>query len=71
MDEEVSIEYDGSIYTCTYSIQGDDLFIYLPDGSQRITSLRGLDPVMAALTHLRGFVRSRKKIPGSGNDRHS
>lgn len=71
MDEEVSFEYDGSMYSCTYSIQGDDLFVYLPDGCQRTTSLRGLDPAMAALTHLRGFVRSRKKLPGSGNNRDS
>lgn len=71
MDEEVSFEYDGSIYSCTYCVQGDDLFVYLPDGSQRTTNLRGLDPAMAALTHLRSFVRSREKLSGSGSDRAS
>lgn len=56
MDEEISFEHEGTTYTSTYSVHGDELIVYLPDGSQRATILRGLDPEMAALTHLRGFV---------------
>ena len=57
MDEEISFDHEGTTYSCTYNVQGDELVVYLPDGSHRITNLRGLDPGMAALTHLRGFVR--------------
>lgn len=56
MEEEVSFEHEGTTYTSHYVVQGDDLVVFLPDGSQRTTTLRGLDPQMAALTHLRGFV---------------
>lgn len=56
MDEEISFEHEGTTYTGTYSVHGDDLIVYLPDGSQRATTLRGLDPEMAALAHLRGYV---------------
>ena len=62
MEEEISFEHEGLIYTCTYSVHGDELVVYLPDDSLRTTDLRGLDPTMAALTHLRAFVRSRKII---------
>lgn len=60
MEEEISFEYEGSIYSCTYSVHGDELVVYLPDESERTTDLRGLDPRMAALTHLRAFVLSRR-----------
>lgn len=56
VDEEISFEHEGTTYTGTYSVHGDELVVYLPDGSQRTTTLRGLDPKMAALIHLRGFV---------------
>lgn len=62
MDEEVSFEHEGTRYTSSYCVQGDDLIVYLPDGSQRTTTLRGLDPETAALTHLRGFVLHSKKL---------
>lgn len=61
MDEEISFEHDGTTYTSIYHVQGDELTVYLPDGSQRTTTLRGLDPEMAALTHLRGFVLHSQK----------
>lgn len=51
MDEEISFEHEGIMYTCTNHVRGDDLTVYLPDGSQRITTLRAFDPEMAALTH--------------------
>jgi hypothetical protein len=62
VEEEISFEHKGKIYTSTYYAQGDDLIVYLPDGSQRTTTLRGLDPEMAALTHLRGFVLHSKVL---------
>lgn len=61
MDEEISFEHEETMYTSTYCVQGDDLIVYLPDGSQRTTALRGLDPEMAAMTHLRSFVLHSKK----------
>lgn len=63
MDEEISFEHEEKMYTSTYFVQGDDLIVYLPDGSERRTTLRGLDPEMAAMTHLRGFVLHSKKLP--------
>jgi hypothetical protein len=66
VDEEIRFEHQGTMYTSTYYVQGDDLIVYLPDGSQRTTTLRGLDPKMAALTHLRGFVLQIKNV-GSGD----
>lgn len=62
MEEEISFEHEEKVYTGTYYVQGDDLIICLPDGSQRTTTLRGLDPEMAALTHLRGFVLHSKVL---------
>ncbi|KAB0532946.1 MULTISPECIES: hypothetical protein [Pseudomonas] len=61
MEEEISFEHEGTIYTCSYLVQGDDLIVYLPDGSQRETTLRGLGPETTALNHLRGFVLHSKK----------
>lgn len=67
MDEEISFEHEGTMYTGTYSVHGDELIVYLPDGSQRETILRGLDPEMAALTHLRGFVLRSRNVERAGN----
>lgn len=61
MEEEISFEHEGTTYTSSYLVQGDELIVYLPDGSQRITILRGLDPEIAALNHLRGFVLHSKR----------
>lgn len=66
MDEEISFEYGEVMYTCTYHVQGDDLIVYLPDGTQRTSTLRGLDPEMAAQTHLRGFVLHLQKASSLG-----
>lgn len=66
MDEEISFEHEGIMYTCTYHVQGDDLIVYLPDGTQRTSTLRGLDPEMAAQTHLRGFVLHSQKTSSLG-----
>jgi hypothetical protein len=67
VDEEISFEHQGKTYTGTYSVHGDELIVYLPDGSQRATTLRGLDPETAALTHLRGFVLHSKNVGRAGN----
>lgn len=67
MDEEISFEQEGATYTGTYSVHGDELIVYLPDGSQRTTTLRGLDPEMAALTHLRGFALHSRSVGPPGN----
>ncbi|WP_139113501.1 MULTISPECIES: hypothetical protein [unclassified Pseudomonas] len=67
MDEEISFEHQGKTYTGTYSVHVDELIVYLPDGSQRTTTLRGLDPEMAALTHLRGFALHSQNVDPAGN----
>jgi hypothetical protein len=66
VDYEITFEHKEEIYTGAYNIQGDDLTVYLPDGSQRTTALRGLDPEHAAMTHLRAFVlySGDSKTPG-------
>jgi hypothetical protein len=61
MEEEISFNHGGVTYTCSYYVEGDELIIYLPDSSQRATTLRGLDPETAALTHLRAYVLHSKK----------
>jgi len=68
VEEEISFAHEGTMYTSTYYVQGDDLIVYLPDGSQRTTMLRGLDPEMAALTHLRGFVLHSKVLAQAISD---
>lgn len=60
MEEEVTLEHDGEIYSASYIQVGDELLTYLPDGSERRTILRGLDREHAALTHLRGYIHSLK-----------
>lgn len=67
MDEEISFEHEGTTYTGTYSVHGDELIVSLPDGSQRETTLRGLDAELAALTHLRGFVLHSQNVDPAGN----
>ncbi|WP_186828407.1 hypothetical protein [Pseudomonas chlororaphis] len=62
MEEEISFEHEGVIYTSSYLVQGDNLTVYLPDGSDRATTLRGLDPEMATLIHLRAFVLHSQKL---------
>lgn len=56
MEGEIIFEHEGATYTSHYIVHGDDLVDYLPDGSQRTTTLRGLDPQRATLTRLRGFI---------------
>lgn len=61
MEEEISFNHGGVTHAGSYNVEGDELIVYLPDCSQRTTTLRGLDPITTALTHLRAFVRHSKK----------
>ncbi|MBK5548547.1 hypothetical protein JFT85_27700 [Pseudomonas sp. TH04] len=61
MEEEISFNHGGVTHTGSYNVEGDELIVNLPDGSQRATTLRGLGPETAALTHLRAFVLHLKK----------
>ncbi len=60
MEEEITLEHEGKIYSASYIQLGDELLTYLPDGSERRTILRGLNPEHAALTHLRGYIHALK-----------
>lgn len=56
MEEEITLEHEGKSYLASYILLGDELTVYLPDGSQRSTTLRGLLPEHAAMPHLRSYV---------------
>jgi hypothetical protein len=58
MEVEVTIEHEGTPYTATYLVVGDELIVYLPNGEPRATVLRGLNPESAARQHLRSYIRS-------------
>ncbi|OOF20055.1 hypothetical protein BZJ17_14150 [Salinivibrio sp. IB574] len=57
MNEEISIEHEGVVYTAEYSIFDDVLTVYLPDGSTSDTELRGLKPESTARAHLRAYIK--------------
>ncbi|MHC8349206.1 hypothetical protein ACYZT7_07430 [Pseudomonas sp. RT4P38] len=61
MEDEFTIEIDGVQYTAMYNVFDDTLTVSLPDGSQRFTQLRGLNPISAARVHLRAYVGSVTK----------
>lgn len=52
---KISIEHNGVNYTAEYSVDGDTLNVYLPNGEVRTTELRGLNPESAAEPHLRSY----------------
>lgn len=56
MDEEITLENEGVQYTASYSVFGDKLTVYLPDGEARSTELRGLAIESAAMVHLKSYV---------------
>lgn len=56
MEEEITLEHKGIECTATYLVQGDTLTVFLPNGEQRITELRGIDPIAAARPHLRAYI---------------
>lgn len=61
MEDEVTLEHEGKTYSATYAEFGDELVTYLPDGSSRSTTLRGLDPETTATNHLRGYIGALKR----------
>ncbi len=61
MEEEVTLEHEGETYSASYIQCDDELTTYLPDGSTRQTTLRGLNPEHAAETHLRGYLSAVKR----------
>jgi hypothetical protein len=63
MEDEITIEHEGIQYSASYTVSGDTLTVFLPNGEPRTTELRDLDPERAARVHLRAYVGSvnRKK----------
>ncbi|GIU44143.1 hypothetical protein TUM4438_14680 [Shewanella sairae] len=57
MSEEISIEHHGETITASYTVFEDTLHVYLPDGSTRVTELRGLDSESSARMHLKMYVK--------------
>lgn len=55
MNEEITIEHNGVTFKAEYLVIGDTLSVYLPNGEVRTTELRGLDPELAALPHLKSY----------------
>jgi hypothetical protein len=64
MEDEVTVEHEGAVYAATYSVFGDTLTVYLPDGKQRETVLRGLNPESAARVHLGSYIKSISEKKG-------
>jgi hypothetical protein len=58
MDEEITLEHDGVTYTASYTVLVDTLTVYLPNGEERSTELRGLAVESAAMVHLKSYARS-------------
>lgn len=64
MEEEVTLVYEGTTYSASYVVLGDELTVYLPDESTRSTTLEGLNPESAAKNHLRGYLSALKRKKG-------
>ncbi|MGC3524789.1 hypothetical protein [Pseudomonas aeruginosa] len=60
MEYEVSLEIDGVTYIAICMQHGDELVVFFPDGTERRTTLRELDPEHAAKSHLRGYIHALK-----------
>lgn len=61
MNEEISIVESGTKYTAEYVVVDDSLTIFLPDGSERSSQLRNLKPEFVAKTHLKSYIRLKRK----------
>jgi len=57
MEDEVTIELNGKRYTVFYSVDGEELRIYFPDGQPRITMLGGLNIASAIRPHLVNYLK--------------
>lgn len=58
MEDEITIEHNDVQYSASYSVTGDTLTVFLPNGEQRTTELRGLSPESAAHPHLKSYIHS-------------
>lgn len=61
MEEEITLEHNGIECTATFIVEGDTLTVFLPNGDQRTTELRGLEPIAAARPHIRSYINSLSK----------
>ncbi len=61
MEDEIVLEHNGESYTASYIVTDDELVVYLPDGTHRQTTLRGLKPESAAAVHLRSYISALKR----------
>jgi len=57
MDDEITIEHNDKSYTVNYSVDGEELRVYFPDGQQRITMLGGLNIESAIKPHLVSYLK--------------
>lgn len=60
MNNEITMSIDGKNYTAVYAVDGETLFVTLPDGTVRRSELRGLQPASAARPHLISWVGQQK-----------
>lgn len=61
--DEISLEQDDVHYTAEYEVHGDMLYVYLPDGECRKTTLNGMTAESAAFTHLRSYLKKIANQP--------
>lgn len=59
--DEISLEQNDVLCTAEYEVHGEELYVYLPDGECRQTTLNGLTAEGAALTHLRSYLKKIAK----------
>ena len=61
MNDEFTLEYNGETYTTEYSIDGDQLVLYLPDGQQVITVRGGLSIENALKPHFLKYLKQNEQ----------
>jgi len=66
MNEEISIDENGNTYKAEYVVDEDTLTVFLPDGSCRVTELRGLKPTSAAMVHLKSYIKLARTYANEG-----
>lgn len=54
--DEISLKQEDVLYTAQYEACGEQLYVYLPDGERRETTLNGMTAESAARTHLRSYL---------------
>lgn len=58
--QKISHEIGGVMYEASFEVFGDELVVYLPDGSTKQTTLRGMMPTLAAKPHLVSYAKSQQ-----------